>query len=250
MRFANKVAVITGGGSGIGRDTSIKFAQEGAKVVVADYNEVTGQETVEMIKAQNGDAAFIQADVGDFQQVEAMVNFAVSTYGRLDVMFNNAGIGSGNPLLQHSPELYHQVTRINQDGVYYGILAAARKMQELGNGGTIINTASVMGYLAIPGGISYNASKAAVIMMTQVAALDLAPYNIRVVGVAPGFVHTNIVQGLKDNGMEDPIAKKHMHGQFLNPDQISNTVLFLASEEASGINGSTVKVDDGYVSFK
>jgi NAD(P)-dependent dehydrogenase (short-subunit alcohol dehydrogenase family) len=165
-------------------------------------------------------------------------------------MFNNAGIGASAPLLQHTPEIYHRVTRINQDGVYYGILAAGRKMQELGNGGTIINTASVMGFLATTNAFGYNASKAAVVMMTQVAALELAQYNIRVVGVAPGFVHTNILKGLKERGMEDPIAQKHMNGEFLYPHQIADTVLFLASEAASGINGSTVKVDDGYASFK
>ncbi|KRE59631.1 SDR family NAD(P)-dependent oxidoreductase [Paenibacillus sp. Soil750] len=250
MRFDNKVAIITGGGSGIGRETCLKFAQEGAKVVVADYNEATGQETVDMIKAFGGEASFKRADVGDFEQVESLVNFASATYGRLDVMFNNAGIGATAPLLQHSPEMYHKVTRINQDGVYYGILAAGRKMQELGHGGTIINTASVMGFLASSNIFGYNVAKAAVVMMSQVAALELAPYHIRVVGVAPGFVHTNIVKGLKDRGMEDPIAQKHMHGEFLNSEQIADTVLFLASDAASGINGSTIKVDDGYASFK
>ncbi|MBH5319577.1 SDR family oxidoreductase [Paenibacillus sp. GSMTC-2017] len=250
MKFANKVAVITGGGSGIGRESCLKFAQEGAKVVVADYNEITGQETVDLIKALGKEAAFTKVDVGDFDQVEAMVQFAVNTFGRLDIMFNNAGIASPAPLLEHTPEIYHKVTRINQDGVYYGIYAAARKMQELGNGGVIINTASVMGFLAMPNGFSYNVAKAAVVMMSQVAALELAPHNIRVVGVAPGFVHTNIVNTLKEKGMEDPIAKKHMHGEFLNPNQIADTVLFLASDAASGINGSTIKVDDGYASFK
>lgn len=150
MKFNNQVAIITGGGSGIGRERSLKFAQEGTKVVVADYNEVTGQETVEMIRTAGGEAAFKQVDVGDFKQVEEVVEFAASTYGRLDVIFNNAGTWAGSPLLEHTPEIYRRVTRINQDGFYYGILAAARKMQELGNGGTIINTASVMAYMAKP----------------------------------------------------------------------------------------------------
>ncbi|AZN38748.1 SDR family NAD(P)-dependent oxidoreductase [Paenibacillus albus] len=250
MRFTNKVAVITGGGSGIGRDACVKFAQEGSKVVVADFNETTGQETVELIQAEGFEAAFFKCDVGEFEQVEALAQFAEATYGGLDIMFNNAGIAIGAPMLEHTPELYHRVIRINQDGVYYGILAASRVMQKLGNGGVIINTASVMGFLAQQNTFSYNASKAAVVMMSQVAALDLAPYNIRVVGVAPGFAHTNILNPLKERGLENPIAKKHIHGELLQPHQITDTVLFLASDAASGINGTTVKIDDGYTAFK
>lgn len=250
MRLENKVAVVTGGASGIGRATALKFAVEGAKVVVADFNEEGGKATVEHIIKNGGEAAFKKVDTSKFEQVEEVVDFAVETFGRIDVIFNNAGIGINKPLLDHDVESYHKVTSVNQDGVYHGILAASRKMVELGIHGTIINTASVFAFLASPGVISYHAAKGAVKMMTQSAALELAKNGIRVVAVAPGGVDTNIIQGYKDAGLGEHLAKQQMTGKLLQPEQIANVVAFLASDEASGINGSTVLVDDGYASFK
>lgn len=248
--LTGKVAVLTGAASGIGRATALKFAAQGAQVVVADINEVGGEETVAQVRAAGGEAVFVRTDVAEFAQVEAAVNAAVEQYGRLDVMFNNAGTGVFKPLLDHEPEDYDRVVKVNQYGVYYGILAAGRKMRDLGNGGVIINTASVFGVLASYGVIGYHAAKGAVKMMTQAAALELAPLNIRVVAIAPGGVDTPIIQGYKDAGLDAVLARGQMRGKLLMPEQIADVVVLLASDAADAINGSMVMVDDGYAEFK
>lgn len=250
MRLKDKVAVITGGASGIGRATCIKFIEEGAKIVVADFNETTGTETVKMLKEKGGDAVFKKVDASDHKQVEELVKFTVETYGRIDTMFNNAGIGFAKNILDLEPEDYEKIIRINQDGVFYGISAAGRKMKELGIRGTIINTTSIFGFIANAGTFSYNASKGAVRLMTQTAAVDLAEFGIRVVGVAPGVVDTPIYDPLKEKGMTHIVTDKQMTKKFTPPMDIANVVAFLASDESRAINGSTVMVDDGYTSFK
>lgn len=145
-----RVAVITGGASGIGRQVSLKFARKGDRVVVADFNEAAGQETVDMIQQEGGEASFVQVDVSKPESVEALVDKAVELYGRIDVMHNNAGIGGAGPVLEQNMDLYHRTINVNQHGVAYGIIAAGRKMKELGIKGVIINTASVFGFLASP----------------------------------------------------------------------------------------------------
>ncbi|MEK4090495.1 SDR family NAD(P)-dependent oxidoreductase [Viridibacillus sp. FSL H8-0110] len=248
--MAERVVVITGAGSGIGRSTAIKFASKGNKVVVADFNEKGGQETVDMIKAENGEATFVKVDVSKFDQVEAMVEKTVELYGSLDVVFNNAGIGKIIPFLDYTVEDYERVIGVNQHGVFYGMLAAGRKMRDLNIKGVIINTASVFGYLSNQYTFAYQASKGAVRMMCQTGALELAPYGIRVVGVAPGTVDTPIVQGYKDAGLTDKLKGNQMRGDLIKPEAIANAVYLLSLEEADVINGSVVMLDDGYASFK
>ena len=250
MRLKDKVAVITGAGSGIGRAAALKFSAEGAKVVVADIQEAPGRETVELVKAAGGEALFLKTNVAKFEEVEAAVALAVDTWGHIDVMVNNAGTGHFAPLLDHEPKDFDRVVRVNQYGVYYGILAAGRKMRDAGNGGTIINTASVFSFMGSPGVFGYHAAKGAVKMMTQAAALELAEFNIRVVAVAPGTVDTPIIQGYKDLGMEKKLARQQMRGKLMVAEQVANVMAFLACSDADGINGSTVMVDDGYASFK
>lgn len=248
--MAERVVVITGAGSGIGRSTAIKFASKGDKVVVADFNEKGGQETVDMIKAQNGEATFVKVDVSKFDQVESMIEKTVELYGSLDVVFNNAGIGKIIPFLDYTVEDYDRVIGVNQHGVFYGMLAAGRKMRDLNIKGVIINTASVFGYLSNQYTFAYQASKGAVRMMCQTGALELAPYGIRVVGVAPGTVDTPIVQGYKDAGLTDKLKGNQMRGDLIQPEAIANAVYLLSLEEADVINGSVVMLDDGYASFK
>lgn len=250
MQAEERVAVLTGAASGIGRATALKFAAQGTRVVVADINEAGGGETVERILAGGGDAIFVRTNVAEFAQVEAAVKTAVEHYGRLDVMFNNAGTGVFKPLLDHEPQDYDRVVKVNQYGVYYGILAAGREMRDQGHGGVIINTASVFGVLASFGVIGYHASKGAVKMMTQAAALELAPYNIRVLAIAPGGVDTPIIQGYKDAGFDAALARGQMRGKLLTPEQIADVVVLLASDAAYAINGSMVMVDDGNAEFK
>ncbi|MED1952153.1 SDR family oxidoreductase [Brevibacillus centrosporus] len=245
-----RVAVITGGASGIGRETALKFAQKGDQVVVADFNIAAGEETVQMIQAAGGEAIFVQTDVSKYEDVEALVDKAVATFGRMDVMFNNAGIGRLTPVPDLEWSHYHAVINVNQHGVAHGIMAAGKKMRELGIKGVIINTASVFGFLASPGTFAYHATKGAVIMMTKSAALELAAYGIRVVGVAPGAVDTPIIQGYKDSGMLDSMKAKVMGNKLTQPEQIADSVYLLSLPEASAINGSVVMVDEGYASFK
>jgi glucose 1-dehydrogenase len=249
MILQGKVAVVTGGASGIGRAAALKLVQEGIKVVVADFKEEAGLETVSAIREEGGEAVFYAADVTVYDNVEALVHFAADTYGSLDIMFNNAGIGITKPLLKHSPEDFDRCVKVNQYGVYYGILAASRKMKELDVKGVIINTASVFGYLASVGNIGYHASKGAVVMMTKAAALELAPLGIRVVGIAPGFVDTNIIQGANEE-IRGYLASLQMGRGLQRPEQIADTVVFLASDRAKAVNGSVLFADDGYASFK
>jgi NAD(P)-dependent dehydrogenase (short-subunit alcohol dehydrogenase family) len=244
------VALVTGGASGIGRATAIRLASEGASVVVADTNTSDGQTTVDTISQTGGTARFVATDVAVFEQVEAAVQQAVTDFGKLDIMFNNAGIGHFAPLLQHEPKDYDRVVQVNQYGVYYGILAAARAMVAHGTRGVIINTASVFGFLASQGVFGYHASKGAVKMMTQAAALELAPFGIRVVGIAPGTVDTPIIQGYKDAGLLELLKRQQMRGQLQTPEQIAGVVVMLCTPYADAINGSVIMVDDGYTAFK
>lgn len=248
--MTQRVAVITGGASGIGRETCFKFAKKGDRVVVADFNELAGNETVESITAQGGEAIFIKTDVSNHEDVQALIDRTVEEFGRIDVMFNNAGIGSPTPVMDMNLETYHKIIDINQHGVAYGIIAAGKKMKELGIKGVIINTTSVFGVLASPGTFAYHATKGAVNMMTKSAALEMAPYGIRVVGVAPGVVDTPIIQGYKDKGIIDSMKAKVMGNKLTQPEQLADTVYLLSLEEASAINGSVVMADEGYASFK
>lgn len=250
MTTTQRVAVITGGASGIGRQACLKFARKGDRVVVADFNEAGGTETVELIQKEGGEAVFVQVDVSSQESVQALVDEAVAKYGRIDVMFNNAGIGGAGPVLTQNMDLYHKTIAVNQHGVAYGIMAAGSKMKELGIKGVIINTASVFGFLASPGTFAYHATKGAVIMMSKSAALELAPHGIRVIAVAPGAVDTPIIQGFKDNGMLESMKAKVMGGELTKPETVANSVYLLSLEEADAINGSVVMVDQGYASFK
>ncbi len=251
MRLAGKVVVVTGGGSGIGRASAREFAREGAKVVVGDINHETGQEVVSEITAEGGDAVFHPVNTADYGQVEALVQRAVDHYGKLDVMFNNAGVGGMQVSVLEMPiEEYHRVVAVDQHGVFYGIRAAGRAMKETG-GGVIINTASVYGFIADRRQFPYHASKGAVVMMTKAAALELAPYGIRVVAIAPGLIDTHIVDGWRDNpAIWDAAQKAQMRRRMGTPEEVAKVVTFLASDDASFLNGHEFFVDDGAASFK
>lgn len=250
MLSNEQVAIVTGGASGIGRASALAFAREGAKVVVADVNDEGGRETVAAIGEAGGQADFVHTDVADPVAVDALVERAVARFGSLHAMFNNAGIGAYASLLEHTPEQFDRVVKVNQYGVFYGMVAAGKKMRDLGVAGTIVNTASVFGFVASRGIIGYHAAKGAVKMMTQAAALELAPFGIRVVAIAPGTVDTPIIQGYRDQGLEKVLERQQMRGKILTPEQIADVVVWLCSKGADAVNGSTVMCDDGLASFK
>jgi len=248
MRLKDKVAVVTGACGGIGQAIVAKFVAEGARVIVADLDGAQAQQ----VAAAFGDKARgLAVDVTDFGQVEAMVDAAVEHFGTLDVVVNNAGIGNPKPLLDHDPVAdFDLITRVNQKGVYHGILAGGRKLRALGKAGAILNTSSVYGQMAAEMTFSYNASKAAVDMMTKCAALELAPLNIRVCAVAPGRVDTPLLRQYEALGLWEHIRKEQMRGEFTQPAEIADVFAFLASDEANCINGSTVRAEDGFINFK
>lgn len=248
MRLKNKVAIVTGACGGIGQEIVRKFVREGARVVAADLNR---QQVEEFASSCSGEVRGFGLDVTDYGQVEAMVAAAVEWFGTLDVIINNAGIGAPKALLEHDPVAdFDLVTNVNQKGVYHGILAGARKLQELGKPGVILNTSSIYGQMAAELTFTYNVSKAAVDMMTKCAALELAPLGIRVAAVAPGRVDTPMLRQYEALGLWEHIRREQMRSEFTQPAEIADVFAFLASDEANCINGSTVCADDGFLNFK
>jgi NAD(P)-dependent dehydrogenase (short-subunit alcohol dehydrogenase family) len=245
-RVSGKVALITGGGSGIGRATAIVFGREGAKVVVADYNRAGGEETVRMIKNAGGEASFIEANV----QVEAMVAKTIETYGRLDCAFNNAGIEGemGGNLAECSEENWGRIIAINLTGVFLCMKYEIPQMLKHG-GGSIVNTASAAGLIGLPGGTAYVASKHGVAGLTKSAALEYAKSGIRINAVCPGFIRTAMVERVIDGGSisEDAMVAAEPIGRIGKPEEIANVVLFLCSDDASFVTGLPMPVDGGYV---
>lgn len=248
MRLKDKVALITGGASGIGLATVKKFIAEGAKVAVADINLEQAQEVVDGLEP--GSAVAVGVDVSKLAEVEAAVQSAVDAFGRLDVIFNNAGIAGGKPLLDQDPAVdYEPMIRVDQDGVYYGILAAGRQFKKQGTGGVIISTSSIYGEQAAELSFSYSAAKAAVISFTRSAAYELAEYGVRAVAITPGRVATPIINQFSDE-LKATFASEQLRNKMTAPEEIANVVAFLASDEANVINGTVVHVDDGYSVFK
>lgn len=251
-RLQGKVALITGGASGIGLATVRKFIAEGANVMVADRDVVGAQRVASEIEAEvgAGRVAAVGVDVSVFAEVEVAVAAAVETFGRLDSIFNNAGIAGGKPLLDQDPEVdYHPMIRIDQNGVYYGILAAGRQFRKQGTGGVIISTSSIYGQQAAELSFTYSAAKAAVISFTRSAAYELAEYGIRAVAITPGRVGTAIINQFSDE-LKATFAQEQLRNKMTEPEEIANVVAFLASDESNAINGTVVSVDDGYTVFK
>ncbi|MEH7613426.1 SDR family NAD(P)-dependent oxidoreductase [Gottfriedia acidiceleris] len=250
MRLKDKVAVITGGGSGIGRATAIRFAKEGAKIVIADINEVTGEETLAEIKEKNQEAIFVKTNVAESKSIQNLMKRAVEHFGRIDILFNNAGIGNSEVRsVDLAEEEWDQVIDINLKSVFLGIKYAIPELKKSGNG-VIINTASLLGLKGRKYVSAYNASKGGVVLLTQNAALEYGKYNIRVNAIAPGIIDTNIIKEWKNNERKWPIlSRANALGRIGTPDEIASAALFLASDEASFVTGATLSVDGGGLIF-
>jgi NAD(P)-dependent dehydrogenase (short-subunit alcohol dehydrogenase family) len=248
MRLANKVALITGGGSGIGKASSLLFAREGAKVVVVDLKKDTAQSTADEIRKAGGEAKAFAADVSKSKDAESMVKFAEESYGRLDIAFNNAGIflPDDDSVTNTSEEVWDKVIDVNLKGVFLGCKYEIPALLRAG-GGSIINTAS---FVAIIGAaapqIAYTASKGGVLAMTREIAIEFARKNIRVNALCPGPVETPLLNEL----LSDPARRQRrlVHippGRFARAEEMANAALFLASDEASFVNATTFLVDGG-----
>jgi NAD(P)-dependent dehydrogenase (short-subunit alcohol dehydrogenase family) len=239
-----KIAVITGGASGIGLVTARAFAREGASVVIGDV-----QDCPEL--AREIDAVCVRTDVRDPRQVDALVSRAITLHGRIDVMFNNAGIEFHGPLAGTDPADHERMVDINLNGVYDGMQAAIRAMLSNPgpNRGSIVNTASVAGLTGCPGLSTYNATKAAVVMLTKNAALEYGPFGIRVNAVCPGIIRTPMavasVAGMGDGYLEGIGRKAHPLGRLGEPEEVATLVRFLASDESSFITGAAIPIDGG-----
>lgn len=246
MRLQNKIAIITGGGNGIGRATALTFAREGAKVIVADLNLEAANKVVAEISQYGGEARSEHVNVAAPEQVERMVQNTLAAWGRLDILVNNAGILADARLVKMPLEQWQRVIDVNLKGVFLCGQAAARAMEAQKTGGVILNAASVVGLYGNFGQSNYVAAKAGVIGMTKTWARELGKKGIRVNAVAPGFIATEMVQAMPEKVIA-MMKEKTPLGRMGAPEDIANAYLFLASEEASFITGIVLSVDGGVV---
>jgi NAD(P)-dependent dehydrogenase (short-subunit alcohol dehydrogenase family) len=248
-RVAGKVALVTGGSSGIGRATAQIFAREGARVVVADVVVDGGQETVRLIKAAGGEAIFVKTDVAQSADAEAMVKKAVETYGRLDCAFNNAGIeGVVQPTVEYGEMHWDRVLAVNLKGVWLCMKYELQQMLTQGSG-AIVNTASIAGLVGLPGFSAYVAAKHGVNGLTKTAALECAKSGIRVNAVCPGAIRTPMFErGARTiPGIEEQTVAMEPIGRMAAPEEVGEAVVWLCSDAASFVTGLPMAVDGGWV---
>lgn len=248
-RLDNKIALVTGAGSGIGRATALVFAREGAKVVVSDIVVEGGQETVQQIEAAGGESIFVKADVSQAADVETLIAKAVETYGRLDCAFNNAGIEGGvKPTIDCTEEEFDRTIAVNLTGVWLCMKYEIQQMLSQG-GGTIVNTASAAGLVGFPGLPDYVASKHGVVGLTKTAALEYAKSGIRVNAVCPGVIQTPMVErgAQLSPGFDELAVSMEPVGRFGQPAEVGEAVVWLCSDAASFVTGIPMQVDGGLV---
>ena len=246
--MTQKVAVITGGATGIGKSTAMLLASKGIKVVISGRREAVGQKAIEEIRAQGGDAAFIAADVDNETQVRQMIGFAVKKYGRLDLAVNNAGISNETKTIGDSdPAKFQAMLQTNVMGVYLCMKYEIQQMLKNG-GGSIVNLASIAGLNGIPYAGPYAATKHAVVGLTKSGALDYATQNIRINAVAPGAIKTDIIAGSIAQGQYDEATISAMHpmARMGNPEEIAHGIAWLLSDEASFVTGHILNIDGGF----
>lgn len=244
--LSGKVAIVTGGSSGIGRASAILFAREKAKVVVASRREDEGQETVRLIKEAGSDGFFVKTDVAKEADVKAMVEKTIRAYGRLDYAFNNAGIEQpSTPLVEQTEETFDKVMNINVKGVWLSMKYQIPQMLKNGEG-AIVNMSSAAGLVGVPTAPLYAASKHAVLGLTKSVALEYAKSGIRVNAVCPGYIQTEMAERL-DRQMQEQLIQMHPIGRGGQPEEIAEAVVWLCSDKASFVTGHSLSLDGGYV---
>jgi len=249
MELEGKVGLVTGGTSGIGRETAILFAKAGAKVVVAGRRAPDGEETIELVRAAGSDGLFVKTDVSKASEVEALVQKVVERFGRLDVAFNNAGIeGAWVPIVRQSEEDWDRTIDVNLKGIWLCLKYEIRQMLKQGKGGAIVNMASIMGLIGSAGAAAYSASKHGVIGLTKTAALENARRGIRINAVCPAAVEAPMA----DRVFGAPKVHKfvlscHPIGRFGRPEEIAEAVLWMCSDRASFMTGQSLVLDGGFL---
>ena len=249
MDYKDKIVLVTGGASGIGKAASIAFAKEGAKVVISDVNESGGNETVSEIEKNGGEAIFIKCNVAKYEQVKSLIEQIIDKYGRLDVGINNAGIGGELARTEKaSNEVFDQVMAVNAAGVFYCMKEQIKVMLTHG-GGSIVNTASIAGLRGLPNGIAYVASKHAVVGMTKTAAMEYARNNIRVNALCPVFTVTALFNPEQmdqaSSGLSDKLKAGIPMKRFAEVQEQVDAMLWLASDKATFVTGLALPVDGG-----
>ncbi|PQA73002.1 SDR family NAD(P)-dependent oxidoreductase [Brucella oryzae] len=243
MRFDGKVAIVTGGASGIGEATVRAFVREGANVVIADYSE-HGQQLANELAGRTERAIFVKTDVTDTKAVQALIAKTVETYGRLDIMFANAGIAADGPIDELDEAVWQKTIDINLTGVYLCDKYAIDQMRSQG-GGVIVNCGSIHSHVGKSAVTAYAAAKGGVKLLTQTLAIDYGAQNIRVNAVCPGYIDTPLLKDIPDDKKQALVAL-HPIGRLGRAEEVASVVLFLASDEASFVTGASILVDGGY----
>jgi NAD(P)-dependent dehydrogenase (short-subunit alcohol dehydrogenase family) len=244
-----KVGLVTGGTSGIGRETAVLFGKAGVKVVVAGRREVEGEETIELVRAAGGDGLFVKADVSKASEVDGLIQKAVERFGRLDLAFNNAGIeGVLAPIIRQSEEDFDRTIGINLKGVWLSLKYEIRQMLKQGGGGAIVNMASITGLVGAVGAAAYSASKHGVIGLTKSAALENAKSGIRINAVCPGFTETPMADRIfRVGAVRKYILSCHPMGRLGRPAEIAEAVVWMCSDRASFMTGQSLVLDGGFL---
>jgi NAD(P)-dependent dehydrogenase (short-subunit alcohol dehydrogenase family) len=247
--IADSTAIVTGGSTGIGRSCAERFGEEGANVVIADVNVEDAERTAEIVREAGGEATFVETDVSDPEDVEAMVETALDAYGGLDFAFNNAGIeGETEPAGEHPLDNWEQVIDVNLKGVFLGMKYEIPAMLETG-GGAVVNTSSIAGLVAFAGLSPYVASKHGVLGLTKTAAVEYAGEGVRVNAISPGVIDTPMVQRSEEDDPEmmEQVTAATPQGRLGEPEEIGDAAVWLCSDDASFVTGETLVIDGGYV---
>ena len=242
----DKTVIITGAASGIGKATAVLFAALGAEVMVSDIQEKEGLKVVQEIRGLGGKASFCRTNVAIASEMEALVEFTINTYGKLDVAVNNAGIsGAQNKIADMSIEAWDQVISVNLNSLFYGMKYQIAAMLKNG-GGTIVNISSILGAVGFSGSAGYSAAKHGIIGLTQTAALEYSSQNIRVNAVGPGFIDTPLLNAIDDQ-LKSLLVGMHPIGRLGKSEEVAELILWLSSDKSSFVTGSYYPIDGGYL---